>query len=734
MDDQTAAGSADRDRTQNEACTACRAVKRRCMNEGKGSVCTRCQKMGLSCEYHQLKRGRKPGTQVGSKKRHAASADTGDLDSQESAQPFASTSSQPADSPASGSVRRDWLADLLTQQANGNGAAQSAHPQSFATGMTAAAGSSSAQSPAQAVPAIGGFSLEKLYEERQNVAGDRNDPRQQSLADAFAPRSARRRPQQPEPVFEDAVKAGIVPEEQVPGLFSFYFMHLNPMTSLLDPELHTAAFCRARSAILFTAILTVSAKVCLPVLHGPALKHAKVLLGQAFEAGTNNLELVQALATLVFWQDPTDDSGARKLAYAVRCAFELGIHKRGPRPLPQGELERRHFLNPERTWIYLTIADHRFSTQRGLPKMISNDFRGDAVPWLLEHDSAHFCPHEVGLAPLLELGRLLDIFAVLISPEDGSPSVELMRSLERNVEAWRGKWCLEHTSPATLPLQPSQKSLVRFYAQVLHFQILEVNLYLAIKQSGSTDPIAFDPRLTPPLVFAGCVTSAIKVLDIMERELRYMVYSFDSMWVGAASSAIWLTQNLSGMEPHQRRAAIASINRLQAACSDLSTNQESMSAYTSRLLQHLLSKVRPDATAGPTQGSSETGQAANPQPATMPPPPFVTASLNAATWSTEPNSFGSGHSASHGVGVFTTGGIGNSSGLATRSASPQAWLGLPAAPQETGDGQQVDPSLDIFGANFLTTMMPPSQNWDAPFPADDGVLWESLFPLYHGDP
>lgn len=86
--------------------------------------------------------------------------------------------------------------------------------------MTAAAGSSSAQSPAQAVPAIGGFSLEKLYEERQNVAGDRNDPRQQSLADAFAPRSARRRPQQPEPVFEDAVKAGIVPEEQVPGLFS----------------------------------------------------------------------------------------------------------------------------------------------------------------------------------------------------------------------------------------------------------------------------------------------------------------------------------------------------------------------------------------------------------------------------------------------------------------------------------------------------------------------------------
>lgn len=188
------------------------------------------------------------------------------------------------------------------------------------------------------------------------------------------------------------------------------------------------------------------------------------------------------------------------------------------------------------------------------------------------------------------------------------------------------------------------------------------------------------------------------------------------MWVGAASSAIWLTQNLSGMEPHQRRAALTSIARLQTACSDSSSSQESMSAYTSRLLQHLLSKVRPDATAGPAQASNEARTATDPQPATMPPPPFVTASLNAATWSTESNAFGTGHAASHGIGVFTTGGIGNSSGVATRSASPQAWAALPPpAPQEGVD--------DIFGANFLTSMMPPSQNLDAPFPADDGVLW-----------
>jgi hypothetical protein len=142
-----------------------------------------------------------------------------------------------------------------------------------------------------------------------------------------------------------------------------YFTHLNPMTSLLDPVhphfphakgrrlttashqvLHTVEFCRSRSAFLYTAILTVATKVAHPAIYPACLKYARTLQGQAFEYGVNNLELVQAMATLVFWSDATDDTGARKLAYCIRGAFDLGLHRRATRPLPVDQLQARMVL------------------------------------------------------------------------------------------------------------------------------------------------------------------------------------------------------------------------------------------------------------------------------------------------------------------------------------------------------------------------------------------------------
>ncbi|GJN91115.1 hypothetical protein Rhopal_004133-T1 [Rhodotorula paludigena] len=480
-------------------------------------------------------------------------------------------------------------------------------------------------------------------------------------------------PRRPEKVFEDIVVAGIIPEEQVEGLFQFYFAHLNPMTSLLDPDLHTVEFCRSRSAFLFTAILTVASKVAHPTLYPPSLKYAKSLLGQAFEAGTNTLELVQALATLVFWQDPTDDSGARKLAYAIRCAYELNIHK------------------------YLTIADHRFSTQRGLPKMINNDFRSDAIPWLLEHKSEQLCPQSAGLAPLIELGRA---------------------------------------------------SLVRFYGTVLQFQLLEINLYLAIRRTtNSLDSFGFDPRTdarsSPLVVFSNCIKSAIKVLDVMERELRFMVYSFDSRPTGTPS--------------------LAALTRLQTACSDISNGPQSMAAYTSRLLQHLLIKVQvaestaaaaaasanqqvPEAS---SSGATASGLPAAPAAAGNPlgaTPSYVKASLSAPSWSTDPGSSGT---AANGYSVFNSGGF--SGGTFTPPQPPQAGMGqrvqaqqpmwddnggrgaggAPNADTMAAAASGADQGFDALNANFLASMMPPMQSFDEdlPFPAGDDAFWQSLFPL-----
>lgn len=68
--------------------------------------------------------------------------------------------------------------------------------------------------------------------------------------------------------------------------------------------------------------------------------------------------------------------------------------------------------------MYLTIADHRFSNQRSLPCQIPIQYRYDPIAWILEH--AHFpCPSEAGLAPLVALSRLLDLYNALINSENG---------------------------------------------------------------------------------------------------------------------------------------------------------------------------------------------------------------------------------------------------------------------------------------------------------------------------
>lgn len=252
--------------------------------------------------------------------------------------------------------------------------------------------------------------------------------------------------------------------------------------SMLDPDLHTIDFVRPRSPFLFTAILTVATKVAHATLYPPCLKYARMLSGQAFEYGINNIELVQAFATLSFWAEAVDDSVARRLAYTIRSAFELSMHKIGKRPLPTDEYEARLVLNPERTWLYLTstsrlslsrplfspsatllaVADHRFSTQRSLPRMISHVYRHDPIKWIVEHLGIIKCRHEGALAPLVLLSRLLDMYEALTKVDKGQlPNRDIFDCLSKEYDVWRLKWACHSSGIA---LEPAQQSLIRFYS------------------------------------------------------------------------------------------------------------------------------------------------------------------------------------------------------------------------------------------------------------------------------
>lgn len=132
---------------------------------------------------------------------------------------------------------------------------------------------------------------------------------------------------------------------------SSYFHHLNVTVAVLDPVLHTATYCRDKCPLLFSAVLTVTAKVIRPEAYSSCLLIANKLTGQAIEYGLCSVEVVQALLILTHWKKADDPSAWRKTGYAIRMAQELRLHQRAKRPLPRNERHAREILNRERCWL-----------------------------------------------------------------------------------------------------------------------------------------------------------------------------------------------------------------------------------------------------------------------------------------------------------------------------------------------------------------------------------------------
>ncbi|KAI5475758.1 hypothetical protein MNV49_000887 [Pseudohyphozyma bogoriensis] len=430
-----------------------------------------------------------------------------------------------------------------------------------------------ARSPPPA--ATGGFSLKKLLGARTH------SPPRRWIADAFSTEE-NVLPLPGEKTFEDVVSASIVALADVDQLFAFYFTDLNPMSPVLDPILHTPDYVRRHSAFLYTSIITVAVKECHPALYPACLKYSKALLGQAFEHGISNLELVQAICVWTYWSDVVDDSGPRRFAYAVRCAFELGLHKVGTRALPEDPMLAREILNPERTFIWMTLCDHRFSTLSEKPRMIPSSRYHDAPSWILAHPQTP-CPSELVLSPLTDMARLLDLYETLVNTrgEGELPKRQLLDCLEHEVQTWT----------TLFPLLPAQHAQIRTYAKVFRFQLDEVHLLLAVAEASTSTLPPQDSQRLPLVVFGNCVQAALRIVATGYTESFYMKHNAD-MWIGIASAAIWLVQNLGGMTSHDRASVMETVSKTQVAAKDLSSSPQQISAYTERLLAHLLKKAQ----------------------------------------------------------------------------------------------------------------------------------------------
>ena len=127
---------------------------------------------------------------------------------------------------------------------------------------------------------------------------------------------------------------------------------------------------RRTSTVLFTSILAVSAKFFRPDIYQTLLLAAQQLVVRGTGEGTHvHIGLVQACLLLVYWKQPTDSSAWIRTGeplpvfrasespllsvsftsgFALRAAYQLGLHVKRMSPLPSDETEARLILDRER--------------------------------------------------------------------------------------------------------------------------------------------------------------------------------------------------------------------------------------------------------------------------------------------------------------------------------------------------------------------------------------------------
>ncbi|SGY14095.1 BQ5605_C010g06058 [Microbotryum silenes-dioicae] len=661
------------DRSQvplNEACVACRAVKRKCTHPGTGAACIRCERLKKDdCTFKQQKRGRKRirpfegsfnsgGDSAASAPSMSettvaesiqASQATQDVEAKlTTSYPSPSTyyylKLGPTSNPPPQHIPHAGLSshahDRTAASSNGGSASAStsrleqvsAPERPPSSSRSTASGSDTYACPGvsptnvpddfveppvpkPSIPRTLGLALDRLLAHDDpsegsdtmdiwsfaNAFGHKKKAKISAVSEdaGFGMLPPRAKDRGTEVL--DVVQVGVIREEQVEELWIHFFDHLNPMISILDPVLHTSRFCRSRSAFLYSAVLTVTAKCVLSEdVYMNCARHLNWLFGKAFEYGTNTLEVIQALAISLQWPHPTPRTLVRRNSYMTRSAIEIRLYTKAPRPLPQDDLQVRLILNRERTWMCLVVADGRVSAQHSLPRLIKPEWLWDAIQWYLENRNRGGLATDTLYCPLVGFYPMSDLHCALMAAiaEEKAPDPSVLACLETTQKNWMQLWAPEDEHSTMLPLSPPIASLCRFLAALTKFQTDEVRLLISLvkaKEMGEPER-AQDPSSAPVLDFARCVRSAHSVLLQLVAEVTRIRYPFDSMWIGVASCGIWLASNYPNMRHDQKTQTMDALKQALEATKAFDRGWASLPIYALHLLNQLIRGIEATAT------------------------------------------------------------------------------------------------------------------------------------------
>ncbi|KAG8775326.1 hypothetical protein FRC12_001549 [Ceratobasidium sp. 428] len=614
-------GENESPKTRGRACTECRSIKVKCENQHAllDGPCTRCTRLSLTCVYREKKRGRKPrnthpyagdgpseillqqGTssalsahpQMSSPNPSTSQASSyvnstehyGDarFDQEYSsrgptASPF--TMSSQADlhsNRESPQFRLHRVEPALRHPVNSLGANAET-----TSGSGSGSGASASMDPDRSLKLMGStkephpkntsasaYSLANILSDSRPSSPSNGTPVNPTLLDRNASDD-----------YDDPVTAGIVPPDAVRVLFNFYHESLNPIIALLDPALHTPTYVRARSSVLFTAILCVACRFVRPRAWEQCNALGQTVLGRALADGVCSIEYVQALSLMTFWKDPQDSSSWRKVGLAIRMAYELNLHAPREKPLPVTEQLAREQLNKERTWLQLVCYDLTTAMQRSKPQMIPDFQLQDSYRWLADH-SEFPCNADTMLVASAALGSVRILCHSLFSSMNVSNKgafEPLMRHVSHLMDERIKRWVTDNDQAN---LAPVSRALLKFGSLNLKLIMSELRLLGLIQ-----------PQLSAARTHSlECIKCAMDILCYVTTDLapsRYITYCQDNLAITTAYAGVWLFKQLPYVDDELYHEIVDTLQNVSKACVALSQQKGDTPSYFVQFFDHLV--------------------------------------------------------------------------------------------------------------------------------------------------
>ncbi|KAL2851708.1 hypothetical protein BJX68DRAFT_275171 [Aspergillus pseudodeflectus] len=430
----------------------------------------------------------------------------------------------------------------------------------------------------------------------------------------------------------DPVELGLVTMEDANYLFPIYFARLHPVNGILDPILHTPEFVRARSSLLFTWILALTAQFdhAAAAMAERLRLHGEKLSRYVHTCGYKSVEIVQGYYISLLSATPAKTLAEERswlyTMYAIGVATDLGLdqdqgsgpgaHSRISRAHRNYELQSLHSgaedvpgqayeglfteetvhqerlrRNRERTWLRILLWERANSAACGrIQSFPESSLTRSIETWWL-HPLADMTDRYT--SAFIILRKKLASLQLELKQQAGVPQSNPHWTLElvdASLQDWCNTWLSKASDYATSAPSPEQVSMIFLYYVYEHGRLWTLSLALSESISRDRDLDAIRQDCFESAVH--CCETAVWDLHALGEPLYCMLAPTWAMIAYAAVLTLKLFPTLYGSRTGSDVELIALLSQVALQLQRAGTTPPHRFGIAALLGQHLMMILR----------------------------------------------------------------------------------------------------------------------------------------------